>query len=49
VKRFKFPNRTTPEGKAEPTGGFASDPQLESVTLFTEPASLGIPQVWTKS
>jgi len=50
VKRFKFPNRTTPEGKAEATGGFpAGDAELDSVTLFTEPQSLRLPKVWTKS
>jgi adenylylsulfate reductase subunit B len=49
VKRFKFPIRTTPEGKADPTGGFTSDAELQSVALFTEPQSLGLPKVWTKS
>jgi adenylylsulfate reductase, subunit B len=48
VKRFKFPVRTTPEGKAEPSGGFVGDPALESVALFTEPQSLRLPNVWTK-
>jgi adenylylsulfate reductase subunit B len=49
VKRFKFRNRTTPEGKAEVSGGFAAAPgSLESVALFTEPQSLGLAQVWTK-
>jgi adenylylsulfate reductase subunit B len=49
VKRFKFPVRTTPEGKADPSGGFAADPQLETPELFTEPQSLRLPKVWTKS
>jgi adenylylsulfate reductase subunit B len=49
VKRFKFPTRTTPEGKAEPAGGFVADPELDSVALFTEPQSLGLPKVWMKS
>jgi adenylylsulfate reductase subunit B len=49
VKRFKFRNRTTPEGKADPSGGFASDASLESNTLFTEPASLGLAKVWGRS
>jgi len=50
VKRFKFPIRTTPEGKADPTGGFpAGNPELESPTLFTEPQSLGLPKVWTRN
>ena len=48
IKRFKFPIRTTPEGQAEPAGGFSTDPDLEGPTLFTEPDSLGLPQVWTK-
>jgi adenylylsulfate reductase subunit B len=48
VKRFKFPIRTTPEGKAEPAGGWANEPKLDSVDLFTEPASTGLDKVWTK-
>ena len=49
VKRFKFRTRTTPEGKAEVSGGFPSPAgSLESVALFTEPQSLGLAQVWTK-
>ena len=48
VKRFKFPIRTTPEGKAEPAGGWANEPDLNSQDLFTEPASLGLDAVWTK-
>ena len=48
LKRFKFPIRTTPEGKAEPAGGWANKPGLEGPTLFTEPDSLGLSAVWTK-
>jgi adenylylsulfate reductase subunit B len=48
IKRFKFPIRTTAEGKAEPAGGFGVEAELESLALYTEPASLGLPQVWTK-
>jgi adenylylsulfate reductase subunit B len=48
VKRFKFPIRTTPEGKADPTGGWNTDADLDSPVLFTEPASLGLNEVWTK-
>ena len=48
VKRFKFPIRTTPEGKAVPDGGWANEPDLNSQDLFTEPASLGLDQVWSK-
>lgn len=47
VKRFKFPCRTTPEGKADPTGGFANDPALDDTALFTEPQSLRLQRVWT--
>ena len=47
LKRFKFPIRTTPEGEAVPTGGFAGEPPLEGPTLFTEPDSLGLPEVWS--
>jgi adenylylsulfate reductase subunit B len=48
VKRFKFPIRTTPEGKAEPAGGWANAPSLDSLALYTEPESLGLPEVWSK-
>lgn len=42
VKRFKFPIRTTPEGTAEPLGGFdEGSGDLNSVYLMTEPASTG--------
>jgi len=47
VKRFKFPIRTTAEGKAVPDGGFSSHTDLNSPALATEPASLGLPQVFT--
>jgi adenylylsulfate reductase subunit B len=47
LKRFKFPIRTTPEGEAEPAGGFPSEAPLDGPTLFTEPGSLGLPEVWT--
>jgi adenylylsulfate reductase subunit B len=48
VKRFKFPIRTTPEGQAVPDGGWNTVADLEDTTLFTEPASTGLPAVWTK-
>ena len=42
LKRFKFPIRTTPEGTAEPLGGFDEGPgDLKGLNLMTEPASLG--------
>jgi adenylylsulfate reductase, subunit B len=47
IKRFKFPIRTTPEGSAQAAGGFATEGDLKSVNLFTEPASLGLPAVAT--
>ncbi len=49
VKRFKFKNRTTPEGKIDVAGGYNGDATLESTALFTEPASLGLPKVWGRS
>jgi adenylylsulfate reductase subunit B len=48
IKRFKFPIRTTAEGSAVPDGGFASSADgLNSPALFTEPESLGLPEVFT--
>lgn len=44
LKRFKFPIRTTPEGTAQPDGGFGEGAgDLKGIALFTEPESLGIP------
>jgi adenylylsulfate reductase, subunit B len=47
LKRFKFPIRTTPEGTAVPNGGFDIKGDLNSTALFTEPISLGLPDVFT--
>ena len=47
LKRFKFPIRTTTEGSAEPAGGFETGGDLNSPNLFTEPASTGLPEVFT--
>jgi len=48
LKRFKFPIRTTPEGEAQPAGGFPEDNNdLDSPALYTEPASLGLDAVAT--
>ena len=47
VKRFKFPIRTTAEGAAVPDGGFETQGKLDTPALFTEPASLGLPEVFT--
>jgi hypothetical protein len=30
-----------------PDGGFATDGDLNSIALFTEPASTGLPEVWS--
>ena len=48
LKRFKFPIRTTEEGKAVPDGGFGDGGgDLNSIELFTEPASTGMDKVAT--
>jgi adenylylsulfate reductase subunit B len=47
LKRFKFPIRTTPEGAAVPNGGFETKGDLNSTALFTEPNSLGLPEVFS--
>ena len=48
LKRFKFPIRTTAEGSAVPDGGFSNGTSgLDSPALFTEPESLGLPEVFT--
>ena len=46
LKRFKFPIRKTPEGSAVPDGGFKTSGGLDSLDLFTEPESLGLPEVF---
>jgi adenylylsulfate reductase subunit B len=42
IKRFKFPTRRTPEGEADPQGGFSADAadDLDDHRLMTEPESL---------
>ena len=48
LKRFKFPFRTTEEGKAVPSGGWETGTEdLKDSALFSEPASLGMDAVWT--
>jgi adenylylsulfate reductase subunit B len=49
IKRFKFTTRTTPEGSADPLGGFATHDDINSQALATEPASLGMDAVPTRS
>jgi adenylylsulfate reductase subunit B len=44
----KFRNGTTPEGKAQPAGGFETKPSLDGPVLYTEPDSLGLSEVWMK-
>lgn len=48
IKRFKFPIRTTPEGKAVPDGGWKTEGDLDGLNLLGEPASLGLDKVWTR-
>jgi adenylylsulfate reductase subunit B len=48
IKRFKFPTRTTPEGSANPLGGFTTHDDFNSQALATEPASLGLKEVPTR-
>ena len=48
LKRFNFPIRTTPEGKAEPAGGYDTAGELDDHVLYTEPGSTGMDKVWTK-
>ena len=47
IKRFKFPIRTTPEGKAEPLGGFKAALDIDNQLLCTEPESIGMDELWT--
>ena len=48
LKRFKFPIRTTAEGKAEPQGGYKEADDLDGPVLSAEPEALGLSEVWTK-
>ncbi len=48
VKRFKFPTRTTEEGKAQPNGGYATaQDDLNSEALAQEPEALRLKEVYT--
>jgi len=48
LKRFKFPIRTTEEGKAQPGGGYGTaQDDLNSPALAQEPEALGLPEVYT--
>jgi adenylylsulfate reductase subunit B len=42
IKRFKFPIRSTPEGTADPHGGFATHDDIKSGNLSTEPEASGL-------
>jgi adenylylsulfate reductase subunit B len=48
IKRFKFPIRTTPEGKAVPDGGWTTEGDIDGLNLLGEPASTGLDKVWTR-
>jgi len=41
LKRFKFPIRTTPEGSAEPMGGWSTEGDINDQFLTTQPESIG--------
>lgn len=46
VQRFKFPIRTTPEGKSSPDAGYSTGTtDLKSPLLRTEPASTGMSEL----
>ena len=48
LKRFKFPIRTTEEGKAMPSGGYeTAHDDLNSQTLAQEPEALRLSEVFT--
>jgi len=47
IKRFKFPIRTTPEGTAEPNGGFATNDDINNGLLSTEPEASGFSELPT--
>jgi adenylylsulfate reductase subunit B len=48
LKRFKFPIRTTEEGKAQPSGGFeTAHDDLNSQALAQEPEALRLSEVFT--
>jgi adenylylsulfate reductase subunit B len=48
LKRFKFPIRTTEEGKAVPSGGYATaQDDINGLALAQEPEALKQPEVYT--
>jgi adenylylsulfate reductase subunit B len=48
LKRFKFPIRTTEEGKAAPSGGYATaHDNLNDHILAQEPEALKLDKVYT--
>jgi adenylylsulfate reductase subunit B len=48
LKRFKFPIRTTEEGKAQPSGGYGTaHDDLSGPVLSQEPEALRTPEVYT--
>jgi len=42
IKRFKFPIRSTAEGSADPTGGYATHDDINSGNLSSEPEASGL-------
>jgi adenylylsulfate reductase subunit B len=47
LKRFKFPIRTTPEGEANPDGGYAKHDDINSPALYSEPEAAGLDEIPT--
>jgi adenylylsulfate reductase subunit B len=47
LKRFKFPIRTTPEGEANPDGGYAKHDDINSPALYSEPEAAGLEEIPT--
>jgi adenylylsulfate reductase subunit B len=45
LKRFKFPIRTTPEGEAQPDGGFAITDDFDGPALYSEPEAAGLENI----
>ena len=45
IKRFKFPIRTTPEGTADPNGGFTNNNDISNGLLSTEPEASGLSEL----
>ena len=46
-QKVQVPHQDTPEGSADPLGGYATHDDINSQALATEPASLGLDAVPT--